>query len=117
MQDQRAMLEDERSALREKLQRARAYASALRQRAEEHDLDEQHYRHELIKAENDAQYYEAEVARLGEALSATPAAGKKSSVGLPYLGEVGGTSVAAACVAFGLGVLLGWALLPPRGGR
>lgn len=116
MQDQRAMLEDEHSQMREKLQHARAHAQALKQCAAEHGLDEPHYQHDLMKAENDAQYYEAEIGRLGEALSATPAGGKTGG-GIPYLGELGGVSVAAACVAFGAGVLLGWALLPPRGGR
>ncbi|HEV3468570.1 MAG TPA: hypothetical protein VG148_04565 [Pyrinomonadaceae bacterium] len=112
MQDQRAMLEDRRSEMQEKLRNLRAYAKALRQKADEHDVEEQHFAHDLMRVENDAQYYEAEIGRLTEALG-----GAESGGALAHQRGAGAVSAVAACVAFAAGVVLGWALLPPRGGR
>jgi len=120
MQDQRAMLEDERSEMREKLRNLKAYAAALKQRVGEHGVEEEQYRRDLMQAENDAGYYEAEIGRLTEALGRPPlakAGGAGAGGGIAYLRGAGGVSVVAACVAFAAGVVLGWALLPPRGGR
>lgn len=121
MRDQRTLLEDERSEMREKLRNLKAYAAALRQRAGEHGLGEEQYSRDLMKAENDARYYEDEIGRLTDALGGLPGAtgggGGGLGGGLAHLREAGSVSLAAACVAFAAGVVLGWALLPPRRGR
>jgi uncharacterized protein YidB (DUF937 family) len=116
MQDQRAMLEDELSEMQEKLRNLKAYAAALRQRAGEHGVNEEHYADDLMRAENDAQYYEAEISRLTEALGGRAGGGGLGG-GLAHLREAGSVSLVAACVAFAAGVVLGWALLPPRRGQ
>ena len=110
MQDHRAMLEGERSEMREKLRNIRAYADALRQRAAEHGTDDEHCKRDLMKAENDASYYEAEIERLTDALGR----GGPTVGGAP---SFGGVPLVAASVAFAVGVLLGWTLLPRNDGR
>jgi len=117
MQDQRAMLEDERSEFQEKLRNLRAYARALKESASKHDLDESHYSTDLMRAENDAQYYEAEIGRLTEALGGAPNSPGGAARLAAGLSQLGGVSLAAASVAFVAGVLLGWAFLPPRRDR
>lgn len=114
MQEQRALLEGERSEMREKLRNLRAYAAALRQRVAEHATDEQHFEQDLMRAENDAAYYEAEVARLTDALAGGRGRGGPSAAGPSPLG---GVPLVATSVAFVAGVLLGWTMLPRRDGR
>ena len=114
MHDHRAMLEDERSEMREKLRNLRAYAATLKQRAAEHATDEEHFRQDLLRAENDAAYYEAEIERLTDALRGAGGRGGPVAAGLSQLG---GVPLVAASVAFVAGLLLGWTLLPRRDGR
>jgi len=114
MHDQRAMLEGERAEMREKLRNLRAYAATLRQRVAEHDCDEEHFGRDLMRAENDAAYYEAEIGRLTDAMGRASGRGGSLAAGLS---QAGGVPLAAASVAFAAGLLLGWTLLPRRDGR
>lgn len=58
------LAERELAEFEEKLQNLRSYISAIKERARNHGTDYEHYDDDLMKAENDARYYESEIETL-----------------------------------------------------
>ena len=69
MKAHRETLEGQKADYEEKLRGLKAYASELKAMADKHGTDSSVYEHGLTKAAHDAEFYEAELQRLGGELS------------------------------------------------
>ena len=67
MQSHTELAARELSEFEEKLQNLKGHIRALKEAAARHDAESEHYDEDLMKAENDAAYYEAEIKRLRQA--------------------------------------------------
>lgn len=70
MKTQEEMLQEVREDYAAKLGGLQAYIRELNERADAHDAEDEHYQADLMRAENDASYYEAELRAMGAAPSA-----------------------------------------------
>ena len=69
MNDQRVILEAQKSHCEEKMRGLKAYVRELTEMASKHGTDEAVLHEDLSKARCDIEYYEGQAAQLGEALS------------------------------------------------
>ena len=80
-----SLAERELAEFEEKLQNLRSYISSLKERAKHHGTDEEHFDDDLMKAENDASYYESEIENLRRSagITAPPPPKPPLMAGLP----------------------------------
>ncbi|HEV2765192.1 MAG TPA: hypothetical protein VGV38_19570 [Pyrinomonadaceae bacterium] len=92
----------------EKLRNLKSHVRELKEAAERHDDASEHFEDDLLKAENDAAYYEAEVERLRQAAGVAP---PPPTGPLPVRTDTG--SLVQTGLAFAAGIFVG--LLIVRG--
>lgn len=107
------LAERELAEFEEKLRGLRAYIGAMKERADHHDTDDEHYDDDLMKAENDAAYYEAEIGRLrGSSGITAPPLDSAAGSGLPF--KLDRDSLIQTGLAFVGGICLGLLLTSRR---
>lgn len=106
MKTQREILEEAKLEFEEKLQNLLAYTRELTSRAEKHGSEKAHYEADLMKAKNDAQYYENKIESIEQLIKPT------SATRLRLIAKQGGVPIIAATIAFLAGVYLGSMITP-----
>lgn len=109
MSTSRAVLEDHLESYQQKLRSLNSYIKELNHRAAEHGTDPALYEGDLLEAQHNIAYYEAEVARIKGELGG--AGGVLSRA--PVKQGLGALALSALC--FAAGVLVGARLLSGRG--
>ncbi len=105
----RAVLEDHLESYQQKLRSLNSYVKELNDRAAEHGTDPAIFEADLLEAQHNVAYYEAEVARIKGELGGA----RGVLAGVPIKQGVGALALSALC--FAAGVLVGARLLSGRG--
>jgi hypothetical protein len=109
MKVDRQILEQQLIAYEERSARLHSYLQALKETTAKHGTEEVHFHDDFVEAENDAHYYDGEIARLKKELAqSTPqiVAGAVGSV-LPQTSKQGLGSIIFSSISFLAGALLG----------
>lgn len=114
------LLQDQFDKYQEQLMSTKSYIKALKDMTAQHGTDKSHYESDLWEAENNARYYEEEIARLkkelgraGKALPVKTRTGKA----LPQSLRPGLSTMVLASISFAAGVLVGSMLLSRGDGQ
>lgn len=111
------LLQDQVDKYQGQLASIKSYIQELKDMTERHGTDSAHYEVDLLEAENNAKYYEDELARikkeLGRTSKAMPARGGTGS-GLPQALKPGVNTLIFTSISFVAGILIGSMLLSRR---
>ena len=115
MSPSRAALEDHLESYQQKLKSLNSYIKELNDRAAEHSTDRALFEGDLLEAQHNVAYYEAEVSRIKEELGSGAGGGGGAGGVLskaPVKQGIGALALSALC--FAAGVFVGSRLLSGR---
>jgi septal ring factor EnvC (AmiA/AmiB activator) len=110
MKDNRAMLEGQLERYETQLRSTSSFLKELNARMAEHGTDKAQVEEDLIEAENNAKYYESEIARVKKELGGAgqaPTARKAVDSVLPRTTKQGLGSLIISTISFAAGTLFG----------
>jgi peptidoglycan hydrolase CwlO-like protein len=120
MNDNREILEDRLERYEAQLQGLKSYLKELKDKTAEHGTDKAQFEEDLIEAEHNVKYYEAERARLKKELGKSDEGAYPRNVAdsiLPRTVKQGVGSFVLSAISFVSGALLGSKLKARRGSK
>ena len=115
MKAKRDVLEDQMQEYEEQVRGLKAYIKELRDQTDRHGTEKSEFESDLIEAEHNIKFYEAEIARLKKELSGMPG-GKYYQAGTmwPRTARQGIGFFVSSAIGFIAGVFLGSQLIKPE---
>jgi hypothetical protein len=109
MKAKRDVLEDQMQEYERQVVGLKSYIKELRDTAEKHGTEKSEYEADLIEAEHNVQYYEAEIARIRKELGGGAGGGRRPQPGtiLPRTARQGVGSAIFSAIGFVAGAVLG----------
>ena len=106
----REMLEVSLQDYQRQLGSLNSYLGALKERVEQHGTSPELFEEDLLEAEHNVEYYEAEVARLTKELGRTENAAEQAQGLLARVPKPDGNALILASITFAAGILVGFSI-------